>query len=83
MCSWKTASASSLVSRNLTNIAGVTPRRPERCQAEGNVELLTVVNIALGNAPAADCLSGDPSSDRQINVDEIVSAVNNALGQCP
>jgi len=45
-------------------------------------ELLTIVNIALGNAPAADCLRGDPSSDRQIGADEIVTAVNRALDEC-
>jgi hypothetical protein len=42
-----------------------------------------MVNIALGNAPVANCLNGDASGDGQITIDEILSAVNNALGSCP
>jgi hypothetical protein len=55
------------------------------CDESGDVtvdEILTMVNIALGNAPVADCLSGDANNDTQITVDEILSAVNNALNGC-
>jgi hypothetical protein len=46
-------------------------------------ELVTMVNIALGNTPVANCLNGDASGDGEITIAEIVSAVNNALGSCP
>jgi photosystem II stability/assembly factor-like uncharacterized protein len=46
-------------------------------------ELLTLVNIALGNIPTSDCKAGDVSGDGQITVDEILTAVNNALSGCP
>jgi hypothetical protein len=46
-------------------------------------ELLTMVNIALGNAPRSDCAVGDANGDGQITVDEILTAVNNALNGCP
>ncbi len=45
-------------------------------------ELLTMVNIALGNASVSDCLPGDANTDGQITVDEILTAVNNALNGC-
>jgi hypothetical protein len=56
------------------------------CNSDGSVtvdELLTMVNIALGNAPASDCTAGDASTDGQITVDEILTAVGNALNGCP
>ncbi len=46
-------------------------------------EIITMVNIALGNAPVTDCEAGDANLDGQITVDEIVTAVNNALNGCP
>jgi hypothetical protein len=46
-------------------------------------ELLEMVNIALGNAPATDCAAGDPNGDEQITVDEILTALTNALAGCP
>jgi hypothetical protein len=45
-------------------------------------EILTMVNIALGNTPVADCLAGDRSGDGTITVDEILTAVNSALNGC-
>jgi hypothetical protein len=45
-------------------------------------EILTMVNIALGNTPLGDCLAGDTNGDRQITIDEILTAVNNALNGC-
>ena len=46
-------------------------------------EILTMVNIALGNTPVADCVAGDRNGDGTITVDEILAAVNNALSGCP
>jgi hypothetical protein len=45
-------------------------------------EILTLVNIALGNAAMADCDPGDARGDGQITVDEILAAVNCALNGC-
>jgi len=55
------------------------------CDNSGDVtidEILTLVNIALGNRPVADCLPGDANGDHQITVDEILTAVSNALSGC-
>lgn len=46
-------------------------------------EIITMVNIALGNQNVSSCLAGDGNSDGLITVDEIVSAVTNALNGCP
>jgi hypothetical protein len=45
-------------------------------------DILTMVNIALGNASASACSPGDANGDGQITVDEILTAVNNALNGC-
>jgi len=46
-------------------------------------EILTMVNIALGNASVSECEPGDANGDTHITVDEILTAVNNALEGCP
>jgi Ca2+-binding EF-hand superfamily protein len=46
-------------------------------------EILTLVNIALGNGDISTCLAGDANHDGKITVDEILTAVNNALNGCP
>ncbi len=46
-------------------------------------EILTMVNIALGNASVSTCLAGDANHDNEITIDEILAAVNNALNGCP
>jgi hypothetical protein len=46
-------------------------------------EILTMVNIALGNAAIGSCQAGDANGDGQITVDEILSGVNHALIGCP
>jgi hypothetical protein len=46
-------------------------------------ELLSLVNIALGNADVSTCLPGDANHDDQITIDEILTAVGNALNGCP
>ena len=45
-------------------------------------ELLTLVNIALGEAAVGTCLAGDANHDMQITIDEILAAVHNALSEC-
>jgi len=45
-------------------------------------EILTVVNIALGNAAAAACPHGIPSGS-PVNIGLIIQAVNNARNGCP
>jgi len=45
-------------------------------------EILTLVNIALGNASPLDCPAGDTDHDGRITVDEILTAVYNALHGC-
>jgi hypothetical protein len=55
------------------------------CNGDGTVtvnEILTMVNIALGNAPVTACEAGDANHDGRITVDEILMAVNNALNGC-
>ena len=51
------------------------------CHSRFN-DIITLVSIALGNAPISDCVEGDPNHDGQIAVDEILAAVNNALNGC-
>ncbi|MGD0949310.1 MAG: hypothetical protein ABSA52_18015 [Candidatus Binatia bacterium] len=45
-------------------------------------EILSMVNIALGNANVGACEAGDANRDGQITIDEILTAVNNALNGC-
>lgn len=55
------------------------------CDGDGVVvvnELVLMVNIALGNAPASVCLAGDRNHDGAITIDENVTAVDNALSGC-
>ena len=41
-----------------------------------------MVNIALGNTPLFDCETADANHDGQVTVDEMLTAVNNALNGC-
>ncbi|MFI5395346.1 MAG: hypothetical protein ACHQ9S_07420 [Candidatus Binatia bacterium] len=55
------------------------------CNSDGLVtvdEVLTMVNIALGNTPVTACAAGDANHDNQITVDEILLAVDHALNGC-
>ena len=49
------------------------------------VEVLTLVDIALGLLPIADCTAGDLDADGAIDVSEIIAVVNalNCGGPCP
>jgi hypothetical protein len=56
------------------------------CDGSGDVainELITLVNIALGNAPISSCVAGDADESAMITINEIVAAVNAALSGCP
>ena len=44
-------------------------------------DLITLVNIALGNAPPSACPHGVPSGG-DVNIAMIIQAVNNALNGC-
>jgi hypothetical protein len=46
-------------------------------------EIITLVNVALGTGTLANCEAGDGNGDQQITINDIVTAVNNALGGCP
>ena len=46
-------------------------------------ELVTIVNIALGNIPVSDCPAGDRDGNGNIVIAELIAAVNNALSGCP
>jgi hypothetical protein len=55
------------------------------CNVDGVVtveEIVSMVNIALGNASLPLCSAGDRNGDQQITVEEILSAVNGALDGC-
>jgi hypothetical protein len=55
------------------------------CDGSGDVtvnELITMVNIALGNAPLSNCPIGDADGSGDITINEILAAVNNALSGC-
>jgi YD repeat-containing protein len=55
------------------------------CDVQGSVtvnQLITMVTIALGNTPVTACDAGHAIQDGQITVDEILTAVNNALNRC-
>jgi hypothetical protein len=41
-----------------------------------------MVNIALGNVSVTTCEAGDANHDNEITIDEILTAVNNALNGC-
>jgi len=45
-------------------------------------KILTMVNIALGNASLLDCEAADANHDGHVTIDEILTAVNNALNGC-
>jgi hypothetical protein len=59
---------------------------PGDCDSSGDItidELVRGVNIALGNAPVADCSACDTDASGDVTIDEIIAAVNAALNGCP
>jgi YVTN family beta-propeller protein len=58
---------------------------PNDCDGDGRVDvadLVTLINIALGDVFLSTCPGGDLDADRRITVDEIIAAVDAALGGC-
>jgi len=56
------------------------------CDGNGVVtvsDLITGVNIALGNQPLANCPAFDPDGSGMVTVGELIQGVNNALNGCP
>jgi hypothetical protein len=55
------------------------------CNSDGMVtinELITGVNIALGNTAIEQCPSFDSDGDGNVAINELIAAVNNALNGC-
>ncbi len=55
------------------------------CDGDGSVtidNILTMVNIALDQAPLTSCSAGDENEDGAITVNELIAAVNAALLGC-
>jgi hypothetical protein len=55
------------------------------CDGNGEVtveELVTLVNVALGESSLTACVSGDRDGDLRITIDEIVAALTKALEGC-
>ncbi len=56
------------------------------CSGDGEVtinELITGVNIALGNSEVLSCPEVDANDDGEVAINELITAVNNALRGCP
>ena len=56
------------------------------CSGDGQVlvnELITGVNIALGNQPVSTCPAFDADHSGMVEINELIAAVNNALNGCP
>jgi hypothetical protein len=71
---------------NEASVNVAPPRCAGDCNGDGAVtvdELLTAVNIALGNAPVGQCPAFDVNGDGAVTVNEILAGVNNALNGCP
>ena len=59
---------------------------PGDCDASGSVtvnELITLVNIALGDTALTSCPAGDADGDGRMAVNELVAAVVHVLDGCP
>jgi CSLREA domain-containing protein len=82
-----TATATQTATPSVTVIPTVTPIAcVGDCNHSGEVtieEIISMVNIALGNSPISSCPAGDANGDGEITVNEIIAAVNNALNGCP
>lgn len=77
-----TASATPTATATATTAAACTGD----CSGDGAVtvdEVVTGINIALGNVAMAECMRFDTNDDGLVTVDEIVRAVNAGLDGCP
>ncbi|HXQ24059.1 MAG TPA: CARDB domain-containing protein [Candidatus Acidoferrales bacterium] len=71
---------------NEAQVASTAPPCVGDCDQSGAVtvdELLTGVDIALGELSVDRCAAFDADRDGRVTVDEILAAVNNALTGCP
>ena len=58
---------------------------PGDCNLDGKIdinELVTNVEVSLGTAPLAICLTADPNGDGVPSIDEILRAIRGALNGC-
>jgi len=66
-------------------VAAVSPC-PADCDFDLQVtvnELVSAVNIALGQAPLAQCSAADRGGDGTVTIDDLLAAVSAALAGCP
>jgi cysteine-rich repeat protein len=85
MISLRTLLGAALVAACVARSAPLAARCTGDCDSSGAVtvdEVLTGVNIALGNALLTGCSAFDANGDQHVTVDEILAAVNNALNGC-
>jgi hypothetical protein len=67
-------------------VAEAVPECVGDCDASGDVvvnELVKAVNIGLGTMELPECSAADGKADGAVTVDELVTAVRNALEGCP
>ena len=58
---------------------------PGDCNSDHGVdvaELISAVNIALGNADITTCTAVDVDGDGDVRINELIAAVQSALGGC-
>jgi len=81
-----TATDTGIASPTPTPTTTVTPAPcTGDCNSDGVVtvdEILTMVNVAVGNSAISACPPGDSNHDGEITVDEILAAVPKALNGC-
>jgi Ca2+-binding EF-hand superfamily protein len=46
-------------------------------------DVITMINIALGNMDISACTAGDADGDGTITIEELIRAVDNLLSDCP
>jgi len=70
-------------------VAGACPTAPPSCtgdcNGDGTVvvnEMISGVNIALGNQPASVCPAFDRNASGQVEINELIAAVGNVLNGC-
>lgn len=79
--------ATATVTVPLATPTGTIPARScvGDCNADDTVsvaELITGVNIALGSRAVESCASLDSDENGDVTVNELITAVNNALNDC-
>ena len=64
---------------------GAAPPCAGDCNGNGSVainELITAVNIALGNTAIDACAAADGNANGEVAINELIAAVNRALNGC-